>query len=67
MDAIDAEKAYQQGLRHARATQGERHENLRRALACYEVALQYYTAETFPDRWKQIQQDMAEAYGEVVQ
>ncbi|HEY0756102.1 MAG TPA: substrate-binding domain-containing protein [Ktedonobacteraceae bacterium] len=67
MNPMMAEQTYQQGLSYARSIQGERQENLRRALACYEVALQYYTAEAFPDQWKQIQQSMTEAYSEVVQ
>lgn len=67
MDPVASEKEYQQGLAFAHATQGERRENLRRAIACYEVALQYYTSEAFPDRWRQLQQDLAEAYSELVQ
>lgn len=63
-----AEKVYQQGRLYARASGEEaRRENLQRAIACYEVALQYYTSEAFPERWQQIQQDIAEAYGELVQ
>ena len=63
-----AEKAYQQGRLYVRSTKKEaRRENLQRAIACYEVALQYYTSEAFPERWQQIQQDRAEAYGELVQ
>ncbi|MBA2287784.1 MAG: substrate-binding domain-containing protein [Ktedonobacteraceae bacterium] len=62
-----AEKAYQQGLDYARSTSGKRHENLQRAIACYEVALQYYTSEAFPHQWQQIQQDLTRAYSEFVQ
>lgn len=67
MNPVSAEEQYQRGLEYARSTRGERHKNLQRAIACYEIALQYYTSEAFPDRWQQIQQDMAEAYGELVQ
>lgn len=45
-----AEKAYRQGLDYARSTSGKRHENLQRAIACYEMALQYYTSEAFPNQ-----------------
>ena len=62
-----AEKAYQQGRDYARSAQGERRENLQHAIACYETALQYFTSGAFPDQWQQIQQDMAEAYSELVQ
>lgn len=62
-----AEKAYQQGRDYACSAQGERRKNLQHAIACYETALQYYTSEAFPDQWRQIQQDMAEAYSELVQ
>ena len=61
-----AEQQYQQGLHYAHATEGERRENLQRATACYETALQYYRAEEFPTQWKQIQEDMAAAYSELV-
>lgn len=63
----DAEGEYQRGLDYVRSAEGEHSENLRRAIACYEVATQFYTAEAFPERWQQIQHDMAEAYSELVQ
>lgn len=62
-----AEKAYQQAQDYAHSTQGERLENLQRAIACYEAALQYYTSEAFPDQWQQIQQERARAYSQLVQ
>src|SRR5215471_16592259 len=62
-----AEKAYRQGLDYARSISGKRLESLQRAIACYEVALQFYTPEAFPDQWQQIQQDLALAYSELVQ
>jgi phosphate transport system substrate-binding protein len=62
-----AEEQYQQGLNYVHSTQGERHENLQRAIACYKTALQYYTPEAFPEQWEQIQQDLAVAYSELVQ
>jgi phosphate transport system substrate-binding protein len=61
-----AEQQYQRGLHYAQATEGERQENLQRATACYETALQYYTAEAFPKEWQQLQEDMAAAYSELV-
>ncbi len=61
-----AEQQYQQGLHYAHTTEGERQENLQRATACYETALQYYSAEAFPKEWQQIQEDMAAAYSELV-
>ena len=67
MDQRTAEEQYQQGLRYAHSTQGERRENLQRAIACYETALQYYTSDAFPDRWEQIQQEMTTSYSELVQ
>src|SRR6266567_8967858 len=62
-----AEEQYQQGLDYVHSTQGERRENLQRAIACYKMALQHYTPEAFPERWEQIQQDLAAAYSELVQ
>ncbi len=62
-----AEEHYQQGLSYTQSMQGERRENLRRALACYELALQSITVETFPEQWQQIQQDMTKAYQALVQ
>lgn len=64
---IAAEEHYQQGLNAFRSTQGERRENVRRAIACYEMALQYSTSEASPERWQRIQQSLAETYGELVQ
>ena len=62
-----AEELYQQGLGCAQSKQGEQRENLRRALAWYERALHYFTAEAFPEQWGQIQQDMTQVYGALVQ
>ena len=64
---VSAEKTYQQGRHYAGAVLGERTANLQRAIACYETALQYYTPEAFPTEWRQIQQEMANAYSELVQ
>lgn len=67
MDSITAEEAWQQGLSLVCATQGDHRENLRRAIACYEIALQFYTREAAPERWNQLQQELAAVYSELVQ
>ena len=36
---------------------GDRSENLRRAIACYEAALRVYTEADYPADWAEIQND----------
>jgi predicted ATPase/class 3 adenylate cyclase len=41
---------------------GERGENLRKAIQCYEAALQVYTERDFPVHWAMIQNNLGSAY-----
>jgi tetratricopeptide (TPR) repeat protein len=41
----------------------DRGNNFRRAIACYEAALQVQTREAFPVKWAMIQNNLGSAYG----
>ena len=43
---------------------GDRGENLRRAIACYESALRVYTEADFPSDWAMTQNNLGTAYSE---
>jgi tetratricopeptide (TPR) repeat protein len=44
---------------------GDREANLRRAIACYEAALQVYTREAFPMQWAGTQNNLGIAYSDL--
>ncbi len=44
---------------------GDRAKNLRRAIACYEAALQVYTREDFPVDWAATQNNLGTAYSDL--
>ena len=44
---------------------GDRGENLRRAIACYEAALRVYTEADFPSDWATTQNNLGNAYSDL--
>jgi tetratricopeptide (TPR) repeat protein len=44
---------------------GDRSENLRRAIACYENALRVYTETEFPYDWAMTQHNLGNAYSKL--
>ena len=44
---------------------GDRGENLRRAIACYEAALRVYTEADFPTAWAMTQNNLGAAYADL--
>jgi tetratricopeptide (TPR) repeat protein len=59
---FDASAAVSFGVESAVSTLGERGENLRRAIACYERALEVRTREAYPRDWAMTQYHLASAW-----
>ena len=52
------------GIVYHEHIRGERAENLERAIACYQAALEVHTRDTFPEEWAWIQGSLGTAYGD---
>ena len=52
------------GIAYSDLPTGDRGENLRRAIACYEAALRVYTEADFPSDWAVTQNNLGIAYSE---
>jgi tetratricopeptide (TPR) repeat protein len=50
------------GVAYTDLPTGDREENLRRAIACYEAALRVYTETAFPLEWAVVQNDLGVAH-----
>ncbi|MEZ6058127.1 MAG: hypothetical protein R3C01_15620 [Planctomycetaceae bacterium] len=50
------------GLEHWKSPQGNRNENLQRAIDCYNAALRVYTEQEFPQDWAMTQNNLGTAY-----
>ena len=50
------------GAAYADLPTGDRDQNLRRAVACYEAALRVYTEADFPTDWAMTQNNLGNAY-----
>jgi tetratricopeptide (TPR) repeat protein len=65
----DAQKAafiqHNLGVAYRELPGGNREENLRRAIACFEHALLVRTRETFPSDWARTQNNLGTAYSEL--
>jgi predicted ATPase/class 3 adenylate cyclase len=53
------------GTAYAQLPTGNRTENLQRAIACYEAALQFHTLPEFPAEWAGIQINLGTAYSDL--
>ena len=60
-----AEIQHNLGLAYRELPAGDRQENLRRAIACYEAAVQVHTREAFPVEWAMTQNNLGLAYREL--
>ena len=49
-------------IAYSERIKGERGENIEKAIAFYEAALQVYTRDAFPQQWTQTQHNLASAY-----
>jgi tetratricopeptide (TPR) repeat protein len=56
---------YNLGNAYSELPTGDRGENLRRAIACYENALRVYTETEFPYDWASTQHNLGNAYSEL--
>src|SRR5579862_8849163 len=53
---------YAQGLYYKDKTDGDRRENLEKAMACFKASLEIYAPSTFPENWAQVQHYLGVCY-----
>ncbi|WP_293130852.1 CHAT domain-containing protein [Microcoleus sp. bin38.metabat.b11b12b14.051] len=62
--AMRADTQNNLAIAYCQRIKGDRGDNLERAIAFYEAALQVYTRPAFPEEWADIQNNLANAYGD---
>jgi tetratricopeptide (TPR) repeat protein len=61
---LEARSAFSLGREYYKATLGDRGENLRKAISCYERALEVYTREAYPQDWAMTQNNLGVVWGD---